>query len=354
MDIAVFRSHELDTVFRVLRTALAPRAELEARERAFLETYARITGYALSAVDPGFADPDEVRIEGTHQRKRLIQLAGIAVLLANPVKPCSVMYLKMLSRQLATFDPVIDVADALQKGRRLKVRVLAVRRAFKAMLKEAYLSEGCMGVVRFLGALLLRAPVNRNRLWNYKRLGLLPEGTLGREYWKHLTALGFGFPGEPAGIPDAVAYHDVGHVLAGHDTTPLGEIQQGSFQGGNRREDGFFFIQFVILQFHHGIRITPVAPPQLGNFDPEKVLWAIHRGAMLNIDITHQWNFWPLMSLSLPEARERCGLLPELPASTTGISATRVQCAVPRAAAPKCAQRPVPEAVAVEALGRPV
>jgi hypothetical protein len=126
--------------------------------------------------------------------------------------------------------------------------------------------------------------------------------------------VGFGFPGEPGGIADSVAYHDIGHVLAEHDTTPLGEIQQGSFQGGNRRADGFFFIQFAILQFHHGIKITPVAPPQVGNFDPEKVLWAIHRGATCNVDITHQWNYWPLMSLTLPEARARIALLPKPPA----------------------------------------
>ena len=40
----------------------------------------------------------------------------------------------------------------------------------------------------------------------------------------------------------------------------------------------------------------------------------IHRGASLNVDITHQWNFWPLMSLSLREARARLGVLPKLPA----------------------------------------
>jgi ubiquinone biosynthesis protein Coq4 len=169
-----------------------------------------------------------------------------------------------------------------------------------------------MGLIRFLGALFFKTSVNKDKVWNYKRLGLLPEGTLGREYWKHLTEVGFGFPGEPGGIADSVAYHDIGHVLAEHDTTPLGEIQQGSFQGGNRREDGFFFIQFVILQFHHGIKITPVAPPQIGNFDPQKVLWAIHRGAKCNVDITHQWNFWPLMSLPLEQARAEVALLPKL------------------------------------------
>jgi hypothetical protein len=254
-----------------------------------------------------------VQLEGAHQRKRLIQLAAIAVLLSHPVRSSSVVFLKELSRHLATRDSVIEVVDALQRGRRIKVRMLAMKRTFRALFKEAYLSEGFMGVLRFFGALFLKTSVNKDKLWNYKRLGLLPEGTLGREYWKHLTEVGFGFPGEPGGIADSVAYHDIGHVLAEHDTTPQGEIQQGSFQGGNRREDGFFFIQFVILQFHHGIKITPVAPPQVGNFDPEKVLWAIHRGAKCNVDITHQWNFWPLMSLTLQEARAEIELLPKLP-----------------------------------------
>jgi len=125
--------------------------------------------------------------------------------------------------------------------------------------------------------------------------------------------LGYGFPGEPAGIADSVAYHDdVAHVLAEHDTTPSGEIQQGCFQGGNRREDGFFFIQFAILQFHHGIRLRPVSPSEVGHFDPQKVLWAIHRGASCRVDFTHQWNYWPLMPLPLGEASEQCGLLPSL------------------------------------------
>jgi hypothetical protein len=126
---------------------------------------------------------------------------------------------------------------------------------------------------------------------------------------------GFGFPGEPGGIPDAVAYHDIAHVLAGHDATPTGEIQQGSFQGGNRREDGFCFVQFVLLQFHQGIRITPTTAAQVGHFDPELVLWAIHRGAQCAVDMTQQWNYWPLMSLPLAEARARCGLLPKLSAA---------------------------------------
>jgi hypothetical protein len=312
MDIDVFPSKELPTVFRVLRTALRPQGLLEARERLFLDTYARINGLALAGADPRPVSPEEVEIEGAHQRKRLIQLSAIAALLNSPMNPGSVGFVRGLSRQLGSYDCVLDILSALEKKQFLKVKLLARRRAFKALAKEAYQAEGLVGVFRFFGALFLGTTVNKQRLWNYKRLGLLPDGTLGREYWKHLTEVGFGFPGEPGGIADSVAYHDIAHVLAEHDTTPMGEIQQGSFQGGNRREDGFFFVQFVILHFHHGIQITPVAPAETGNFDPQKVLWAIHRGAKCTVDMTHQWDFWPLMPLTLEEARAKCGLLPKL------------------------------------------
>jgi hypothetical protein len=313
MDIDVFSSKELDTVFRVLRTALDPNAStLNERERLFLSTYARITGYALPAHDPLRILVQDVHIEGAHQRKRLLQLSAMAALLSNPVKSEAVDFLKALSRQLVVKDSVVQVVEAVRQGKHVKARLISMRRAMRVMFKEAWLAEGPMGMVRLFGAMAFKAAVNKDKLWNYKRLGLLPEGTLGREYWKHMTEVGFGFPGDVAGIADSVAYHDIAHVMADHDTTPQGEIQQGSFQGGNRREDGFFFVQFVLLQFHHGIKVTPATGPHTGHYDPEKVLWAIHRGAKCNVDMTHQWNFWPLMSLTIEEARSRCNLLPKL------------------------------------------
>lgn len=312
MDINVFSGQELPTVFRALRMALAPSTPLTQRERLFLDTYARIVGFPPLRQDPALIDAYDVHIEGAHQRKRLIQLAAIAVLVNHPVREESLEFLEDLGRHLKTHDSVIDVIRALHEGRRLKVRLLAMRRVMRVMLKEARQAEGFAGILRLLGAMWFKAPVNTATLKKYKGLGLLPEGTLGREYWKFMTQEGFNFPGEPAGIPATVAYHDVAHVLAGHPATPLGEIQQGSFQGGNRREDGFFFIQFAILQFHHGVALTPATVPTTGQYEPDKVLWAIHRGAQVNVDVTHQWNFWPLMTLPLQEARARIALLAKL------------------------------------------
>jgi hypothetical protein len=312
MDIDVFHRIEHAIVFRAPRSPLSPHPVLEDRERLFLETYARITGYALPAGDPEPIDPADVRVGGAHPRKRLLQLAALAVLVTHPVRPASVDYLESLARSLEVRDTVVDVIRALQHGRHFKVRVLAMRRAMRSMFKDAYRSHGLRGLLRFAGAMFLKLNAGSERTWEFKRLGLLPEGTLGHGYWSHMITNGFGFPGEPQGIPDPVAYHDVAHVLAGNDTTPLGEIQQGSFQAGNRREDGFFFVQFVVLQFHHGVKVTPATGPRYGNYRPDLVLWAIHRGAMCNVDLTHQWNFWPLMKLRLEDARARCGLLPKL------------------------------------------
>lgn len=315
MDIDVFPRAQQDLVFRVLRTALNREPALDDRERLFLETYARITGYDLPQADPLAIHPTEVEIDGAHRRKRLVQLAAVAALLSHPIRPAAIRFVEGLARQLVTHDPVIEVMQALAARKHFKVRVLAMRRAMRALFKEAWLHGGWRGVLGFAGAMFFGLAASADRLWSYRRLGLLPEGTLGRAYWTHMTDTGFGFPGEKGGIPGPVAYHDVAHVLAGHDTTPLGEMQQGSFQAGNRREDGFFFLQFVLLQFHHGVKITPTAPPRYGQFQPDVVLWAIHRGAQCPVDMTHQWDFWPLMQLPLEQARARCGLLPKLPAA---------------------------------------
>jgi hypothetical protein len=315
MDIDVFSDHQMPLVLRVLRTALRPVGQLDARERLFLDTYAYICDFERDPADPPAVEPEAVTIADGHQRKRLVQLSAMAVLHALPVRPSAFNFLKALARRLDAHDPVIDAIAAALRGHKLAARVLTMRRGFRVFLKEAYYSEGAWGVARFLGAMLLKATVNKERMWNYKRLGLLPEGTLGREFFKHMATVGFAFPGEPKGIPDSIAYHDVIHVLAEHPTTPLGEIQQACFQAGNRREDGFFFAQMVLLHFHQGVYVTPATPATTGMFEPDKVLWAIYRGSKCNVDMTHGWDFWPLMQLPMAEARRQVALLPRLGAA---------------------------------------
>ena len=125
MDVDVFPAKDLGTVFSVLRTALRHSGMLTPRERLFLATYARLTGYQLPKDDPIALIAPEAHIEGVPQRKRLIQLAAIAALFNNPVTPGTAQFLRELCWRLDTRDPVVGVVDAVEKGRRFRARLLA-------------------------------------------------------------------------------------------------------------------------------------------------------------------------------------------------------------------------------------
>src|SRR5262249_20743496 len=117
MDIDVFAPHELDTVFRVLRTALSPRLPLNPREQSFIDAFARITGHRIDPPGPLPIATHEVRIFGMRQRKRLVQLTVLAALLSRPVRLSSVTYVRRLSEWLQTPEPAIEVLEALRDDR---------------------------------------------------------------------------------------------------------------------------------------------------------------------------------------------------------------------------------------------
>jgi hypothetical protein len=316
MDLAVFSPTELTFVHSALRAAACGGRPTTDSDHQFLAACETVLGRAEGASSDATFTPAAIAagVRGAHQRKRLLQLSSVAALVHRPVRRESVEYVRALSKALQTRDPILPVLDALARGQRVRARLLSARRMFRVILKEAWHGEGVRGVLRFFGAMFLKFTVNKDRLWSYKRLGLLPEGTLGREFWQHVTQRGFGFPGERGGIPQVVAYHDVSHVLTGYSTEPEGEIQQGAFQAGCKREDGFVFLQFVLLQFHQGLKLTPIAKAETGRFDPHKVLGAVARGSRCPVDMTHAWDYWPLMPLPVDEARRRLNLLPGSPA----------------------------------------
>jgi hypothetical protein len=89
-----------------------------------------------------------------------------------------------------------------------------------------------------------------------------------------------------------------------------GHRLQGAFQAGFIREDGFAFLMFVIIQFHLGVKITPVADAETGLFDVAKVLRAAQRGAACKVDLSDRWNPFDVVQLPLEEVRTRFGIPP--------------------------------------------
>ncbi|HAN92087.1 MAG TPA: hypothetical protein DCQ33_08410, partial [Nitrospira sp.] len=107
-----------------------------------------------------------------------------------------------------------------------------------------------------------------------------------------------------------ILFHDCAHILSGYGTAPEEEVQVACFSAGFQRRDPFLFVFFVLLQFHVGIRMTPITAARTGFFDPEKALIAMRRGAAMNVDLNHGWDYWPVMGEQVEELRRRYNILP--------------------------------------------
>jgi hypothetical protein len=56
------------------------------------------------------------------------------------------------------------------------------------------------------------------------------------------------------------------------------------------------------------VKITPVAEPEVGLLDVEKVMTALSRGAACTVDLSDHWDFWPLFPRPLEEVRAELGI----------------------------------------------
>lgn len=216
---------------------------------------------------------------------------------------------------IGRFAAALDVEQpALEDLRRLVHRQLAMLRfdVIRHMyigdqLARIWEDEGFMGILGVLGNL---------RGWRedpplaarYQALGALPRGTLGREYYEHCRQGGFALPGERYGVIEAMARHDMAHVLGGYATDPAGEMQVAAFTAGFRRQQSLYIMMFVLCQFDLGIRMVPVAAPELGTLDPDAFMRALVRGSQMNIDLFDDWDYWEVIDQPVAALRERYGI----------------------------------------------
>lgn len=302
MDIVVFTGSELPVALRALAGVCdTPRG------RELRDVLARLHGAAAGEV--AAAGPDEVAagLVRPHARRRLVQLAIVAALVDGLPSRAGVLAVHGLARALAVDEPGLAVLRHLGAGRRTLARVLMTRRILARVLGDAWREEGARGIRKILGPLWFGGGFDRDLQWRFRQLGLLPEGTLGQTLWRHCTERRFSFPGEAGGIPSRLLFHDVGHLLTGFDNGPSGEIQQGAFQAGFVRRDGFMFLLFVVLQFHLGIKVTPVADGEVGYLDIPRVLTAVARGAACR-DLSEGWSLWDDAARPLAELRAAYGV----------------------------------------------
>jgi len=306
MDIRIFPPHELLAVLPTLRAVASENHRFSEAERALLEGVARLHG--LDDIDLDALEPvpfDEVArvVVDPHRRKRAVQLAMVTALVEGSPSEETEGKVRAFATSLGIDEPGLAVLSEIARGQLLFARVDMIRRV-GTFIRGSKDFPGIFGMaLPILGLGGDDALADR-----YRALQGCAPGTLGRAIFDHFADNGFKLPGEPGGIP--MIFHDLGHVIAGYGTDPQGEIQQAAFQAGFARRDGFSFLLFGILQFHLGMRITPVAKGYTGLFDVPRVLRALERGAGCKVDLAEEFDVFANKDRPLEQVRAELGVAP--------------------------------------------
>lgn len=204
----------------------------------------------------------------------------------------------------------------LAEAQTLALRVDVGRRVwFMDRLKQAWNDGGFRWLARTIATLKVHG--DETVAAKYLALGEYPEGSVGRIYHQHMRDQGFPLPGEKGSQVEPVFIHDLTHLVSGYGTDARGEILAASFSAGNRRQNPFTYIFFVLCQFHLGMKFSPFAETQSGAFDPQAALWAARRGMEVNVDLSEDWDYWSDLALTVAQLRTKLGMT--LPAEPPAI-----------------------------------
>ncbi len=218
------------------------------------------------------------------------------------------------AKSLGVTDAHVTNLHRVLDGHLMRLRFDVVRRVplARQLLSETYQEEGLHGLWKFFKAARGRSELDGELAWRFKRLGMLPAETFGRQFWQHMTERGFPFPGEPhEHVPVRFIHHELTHVLCGYSTEAEGECQIAAFYAGHKGNDPFVFVFLTMVMFQLGVAFNPLVTPTKLQWDPEKVIRAMQRGAAINTDLTDHWDFWPDLAQPIEEVRRKYNVLPQ-------------------------------------------
>jgi hypothetical protein len=308
MDLVVFSTRELLVALRALRSVAGASGGFTQHEADLIESVAQLHGVTVNAHELTPIAAAEVAnvVTDAHRRKRLVQLALVITLVEGAPEPQAQGAVAELAHALSVDDAGILTLNELAGGHALLARIDMLRRLRGFLMRRA---ESLPNLFKTALPALLGLE-NRELAAKYQALEQCAAGSLGSALFQHYREHDFHFPGEVGGIPEWVVFHDVGHVLAGYGVDPQGEIQQAAFQAGFIKNDGFMFLLFGILQFHVGVRLTPIAQAERGFFDVKRVMAAAARGAGCTVDLSDGFDLFSHVHEPVDELRTRWGITP--------------------------------------------
>lgn len=304
---------EIEAALRAMVTVARVDGRLHPAERAWMESASRALGSRLACDVDALVpiEPDELArlVPSREGRELVVRVMILVALMDGDVSGAEAALVERVARALDVDEPRVANLRQLEEGHLRLLWLDLARRSFARPIFEKTLKKkGLRGVWKIVGPMfgLAKDPDLARR---YCDLGKLPEGTLGHSYFRFIVDNELGFPGEGIVAEDGM-WHDLTHVLAGYGTDPSGEVAVVSFIAGYRRDDPFFWLFTIALQFHLGIKVSPYSPGERGYFEPEVVLGALRRGLRVRCDLSREWDPWPDMARPLDDVRRDLGVPP--------------------------------------------
>ncbi|MGK0224478.1 MAG: hypothetical protein ACI9ON_003734 [Limisphaerales bacterium] len=273
------------------------------------------TDYDLTELMPITKAELSQSFKDQQQSRQLIQQMIIVSLADGPPNKSQSDLILDYSQTLGVQEPAVKVTRSLMQGNNLRFRLSFYPRCNVRdyIIKQYRTQGGVLGVIK--GLMGFRGLIENRSLGDkFRSLEKFPEHTFGHQLFVHCRTNEINFPGEKGGFPVGAVWHDFGHVLAGYDTTPEGEIQAAAFQAGNRQNDtAFFTMLFAILIHTSGVNMAPIEMPILkGRIGIDnlanKMFDAWLQGTKSTVDLASDWDFWAYLELPLTEARSRMGI----------------------------------------------
>ena len=297
---------------RAMKTVALADGVLDEAERRMLASVQTILGtdYAVDDLEPILPEQLASALTDQQIRHQLVQGLIVVSLIDGKTNARETEMVEQFAQALSVRAPEVQDLRYLLNGEMLRLRLDLARRFWlREKVTELWHREGLRGLFKFVRGMVGRledAALARR----YQALEHYPAGSLGRSYWEYCRNNGFPLPGEKGGAAEQVLFHDCAHVLSGYGTTPDQEVQVACFSAGFQRRDPWTFVFFVLLQFHVGIRLTPITGARTGFFDPVKAMIAVRRGAAMTVDLNSGWDYWPVMGEQVEELRRRYNILP--------------------------------------------
>ena len=316
---------------RAMKTVAMADGPLDDTERQMLTSIQTILGTNHPVENLVPVTPEELASALTDRQIRQQLLQGLIVvsLIDGHANARETEMVEQFAQALNVNAPEVRDLRYLLNGEMLRLRLDLARRFWlREKVKDIWKHERLRGIFKFVRGMVGRYE-NAELARRYQALEQYPSGSLGRSYWEYCRKNGFPLPGEKGGAAEQVLFHDCAHVLSGYGTAPDEEVQVACFSAGFQRRDPWTFVFFVLLQFHVGVRLTPITEARTGFFDPVKAMIAIRRGAAMTVDLNNGWEYWPVMGEQVNELRKRYNVLPieaflpaNTPHQTTGSVAT--------------------------------